>query len=681
MSSRALKMMQLVVDRRSNGTLGTGTQNKKSLVSPMNYCNDLQFCRSLPVKEKIEGAPITGCLREDDKEAVTSKGVVDGISKIPPRNIAQIMQDSVTQETPSFLIPWESSSAFLQDNCFITSEISPNKTLEMIDSGHDRLRGKLTSKLQRTDCTNLNTMDNLSCPGNSRDTIRNRAFIEDDLCLSESEEDPFASSDDSNDSDYRPELKKKVGMYNQDSGSSDSDIQNMEIKKNTRKRLRNPSKWRRNEIKRLRNLGQKYKDWKGNVHPKRQLKSACTSCRQKCNDKFSEEERKQIFENYWQLGDVNRQQDFITKQVDMTEKARTRLRKQNGDSSDEEVEAEAKRERKKVYDEGTAEARSEMEEHYQLHMINKDTGRQLKNIDKEKAKLNSDFCAAVFDLEQVLPTPKSNVGITFYKLKLSTYNFTIFNLASSEGYCYMWYESIAKRGSSEIGSCLLRFIEHKVQQGTKQFSFYSDNCAGQNRNRFIFSMYNFLAQKYNIVIRHTFLEKGHTQTEGDSMHSVVERAARHVPISIPDQWYTLVRTAKRIKLFKVTEMEKEDIFDLKALTNDTTLNWDRDENNETIIITNIKVLEANYEIPNKIHFKYSYNEQFRTVDLSTRGRRKINVDINQIQLRQCYMGALPITKKKYNHLQYLCSKEAIPVRHHHFYKNLPYSDTSKDDSD
>nr|CAI5845768.1 unnamed protein product [Callosobruchus analis] len=134
---------------------------------------------------------------------------------MPPRNIAQIMQDSVTQETPSFLIPWES-----------------------------------------------------------------------------------------NDSDYRPELKKKVGMYNQDSGSSDSDIQSMEVKKNTRKRLRNPSKWRRNEIKRLRNLGQKYKDWKGNVHPKRQLKSACTSCRQKCNDKFSEEERKQIFENYWQLGDV-----------------------------------------------------------------------------------------------------------------------------------------------------------------------------------------------------------------------------------------------------------------------------------------------------------------------------------------------------------------------------------------
>nr|CAI5861209.1 unnamed protein product [Callosobruchus analis] len=109
-------------------------------------------------------------------------------------------------------------------------------------------------------------------------------------------------------------------------------------------------------------------------------------------------------------------------------------------------------------------------------------------------------------------------------------------------------------------------------------------------------MYNLLAQKYNIVIRHTFLEKGRTQTEGDSMHSVAERAARHVPISI-HQWCILY------------------------------------------------LLEANYEIPNKIEFKYSYNEQFRTVDLLTRGRRKISIDISQIQLKQCYMGVLPFTKQ------------------------------------
>nr|CAH7746664.1 unnamed protein product [Callosobruchus chinensis] len=194
-------------------------------------------------------------------------------------------------------------------------------------------------------------------------------------------------------------------------------------------------------------------------------------------------------------------------------------------------------------------------------------------------------------------------------------------------------------------------------------------------------MYNFLAQKHNIVIRHTFLEKGHTQTEGDSMHSVVERASRHVPIYTPDQWYTLVRTAKKNKPFEVTEMDKEDFIDLKALTKDTALNWERDEQNDRITITNIRMVEANYMFPNKILFKYDYHEQYRTVNLLEKGRRKINVDIHKVEMKHCYTDVLPITKKKYDHLQYLCGKKAIPVQYHQFFKTLPYSSTCKDDSD
>nr|CAI5823300.1 unnamed protein product [Callosobruchus analis] len=97
-------------------------------------------------------------------------------------------------------------------------------------------------------------------------------------------------------------------------------------------------------------------------------------------------------------------------------------------------------------------------------------------------------------------------------------------------------------------------------------------------------------------------------------------------------------------------MEKEDIFDLKAHTNDTTLNWDRDENNEKIIITNIKVLEANYEIPNKIHFKYSYNEQFRTVDLLTRDYSSYYVELS------------PCKENQHNHNEPFDEDPELPVR-------------------
>ena len=45
-------------------------------------------------------------------------------------------------------------------------------------------------------------------------------------------------------------------------------------------------------------------------------------------------------------------------------------------------------------------------------------------------------------------------------------------------------------------------------------------------------------------ISHYYLEAGHTQNEGDSMHAVIERASKHVNIYTPMQWYTLASSAK-----------------------------------------------------------------------------------------------------------------------------------------
>lgn len=120
----------------------------------------------------------------------------------------------------------------------------------------------------------------------------------------------------------------------------------------------------------------------------------------------------------------------------------------------------------------------------------------------------------MFDIEQILSVPKSEVGLAYYKLKLSTYNFTIFNLVSKECSCYMWHEEIAKRGASEIGSCLILFIDEQVKNGIKEFSFYYDNCSGQN----LYNLYNYLKNKHTIKIRHSYL--GHIQNEGDSVHNI-----------------------------------------------------------------------------------------------------------------------------------------------------------------
>ena len=55
--------------------------------------------------------------------------------------------------------------------------------------------------------------------------------------------------------------------------------------------------------------------------------------------------------------------------------------------------------------------------------------------------------------------------------------------------------------------------------------FYSDACAGQNRNKYIASslLHRVKTQPKHDVIEHQVLETGHTQMECDSMHSTTQQ--------------------------------------------------------------------------------------------------------------------------------------------------------------
>ena len=57
-------------------------------------------------------------------------------------------------------------------------------------------------------------------------------------------------------------------------------------------------------------------------------------------------------------------------------------------------------------------------------------------------------------------------------------------------------------------------------------------------------------------ICHYYLERGHTENEGDSVHALIERSAKRVNVHGPSQWYTLVRMAKKKgEPYSVTEIQ------------------------------------------------------------------------------------------------------------------------------
>ncbi|KAK4881176.1 hypothetical protein RN001_004495 [Aquatica leii] len=537
----------------------------------------------------------------------------------------------------------------------------------------------------------------------------------DDPSLSSSEPDPFAADHDSDDPDFVPSDTD----HNSRGEQQQVDIERGNVKKKCRKKMRHTESWRRNVIRSSRNSGAEYVNWKGNVQSERKLKPPCQNCRNKCSEKFTEDERKSIFTNFWSLADINRHRDFLSKFVTAEEKQRCRKRPRikdinkagegqvgNGEAAEKkqpkqcptienegEVEEDKTGEGKPEQSEAVA-SRRKTTYKYSLSCEGKRMitvcktfflntlsisgqmmqtvfakigsssvvmedrrGKACKNSklddsikDIVRKHINSfetiETCqkstlyTAVFDLQQVLPVPKSNVSLAYYKLKLSTYNFTIFNLATKDCQCYMWYECIAKRSSSEIGSCLLHFIDSHVNKGIKQFSFYSDNCA--------------------VKIRHTFLEPGHTQTEGDCVHSVIEKASRHIAVYTPEQWYSVVRTAKRKKLYYT-------VYD-----------------NDKFLISKLKMVEFNPDSPNFLFFKMIYgDDNFKKVNLIRRGKKQLNIHINDIQLTPLFKDKIPIQKKKYDHLQFLCKKGTIVSQYHDFFKNLPFTSevVSEDDSE
>ncbi|KAF2887339.1 hypothetical protein ILUMI_18834, partial [Ignelater luminosus] len=84
-----------------------------------------------------------------------------------------------------------------------------------------------------------------------------------------------------------------------------------------------------------------------------------------------------------------------------------------------------------------------MQNDFNLHVENTNLSREEKNYDKKRGNKENTICSAVFDLQQVLITPKIEVGEAYYKKKLSTYNFTIYDLGKEECSCYMWNETVA----------------------------------------------------------------------------------------------------------------------------------------------------------------------------------------------------------------------------------------------
>lgn len=316
-----------------------------------------------------------------------------------------------------------------------------------------------------------------------------------------------------------------------------------------------------------------------------------------------------------------------------------------------------------------------MQDEYEIHIRNKEMSRIEKSKDVRIAEHDQTCIVAVYDLEAVLPTPCGEVSSFYYKSKLNSMNFTVYNIAEKRGYCYLWSENIANRGANEIATCVFNYLKNYCLG--KTVTFYSDNCCGQNKNKFIACMYLYAVACLDIpAITHKYLITGHSQNEGDSMHSCIEREKRRVlksgPIYVPTQWIPVIKLAKKKgNPYIVEEMCTSSFRDFKELSTEVGTNFTLNTLKEKVVWSNIKIIKVEKYKPNLIFYKTDYNQNdFQCIEVKKRHRMK---SLPSVHLKSAYEHPPTISHEKKEGLLYLCTTNAIKEPYHDYYKLLPSS--------
>ena len=177
---------------------------------------------------------------------------------------------------------------------------------------------------------------------------------------------------------------------------------------------------------------------------------------------------------------------------------------------------------------------------WEEHCVKKDEARAEKDRDKQLA--NNTTLVACMDLQGLLLCPKLQASALYFKMKLSVHNFTIYNMASHEATNYLWHEGEGGVSANEFASCIVDYLE--THPTYTEFILWSDGCGYQNRNLVLSNALLKFATERKKQVTQKYLQRGHTQMECDSVHSVIERKLRNRDVHVPAEYAAVIRGAR-----------------------------------------------------------------------------------------------------------------------------------------
>lgn len=251
--------------------------------------------------------------------------------------------------------------------------------------------------------------------------------------------------------------------------------------------------------------------------------------------------------------------------------------------------------------------------------------------------------------------------------------------SSDTGYCNVWVEGDAGRGSQEVGSCLVRFIKNHLDKDVEDLVLWSDSCGGQNRNIKIVTMLKAVLNGHPTLktITLKFLEPGHSFLPNDTDFSKIEYQLKyHERIYTPEEYINVMKICKKLKPLRVYRMQKQDFISVskfekkivsrKTFTTKEKVNWLR---TKEILLKK----EAEHSI-----FMKSVDRPFQELDIGKK-IKGMYLPISEEDFVLLWPNGKEIAQAKLNDLTSMF--ELIPKDCLGFYKSLKGNMNVVDDVD
>lgn len=165
----------------------------------------------------------------------------------------------------------------------------------------------------------------------------------------------------------------------------------------------------------------------------------------------------------------------------------------------------------------------------------------------------------------------------------------------------MWHEGVRGRGGNKIASRLLRVLNMDVTH-KRNLIIWSDNCAGQNKNKMVVYVMLFLVSNGVFdTIQQNFLTSGHSFMACDRDFALIEKRKRVMKSFVPNDLHEVIKLAKYNPPFAIVNMENLGFFNISNAADEVI-------NTKTLNISRVVQIRIDSRKPGKVPTKETFND-------------------------------------------------------------------------